>query len=562
MSAIAVALTAAVHLAAGAAVDAVIQGEGRTSFLSEPVADGFSNQLTVIGITPRLQAAWQGPKLFLEGNYAPNLSLITPSSDYFLVMNRFGGQASWTPVTRLRVTADIAGAIGDLDAGAAVRDARNSRIAAIVGGGNLSQFPFADVNAGVNVGYRVDPRLTFNGGVRNTVTGSPSPGEEEQLVLPFQLRPEASAGLTYLLTPTDSLSGDLNLRSAIIADERGVLGKGGGYVGLTPSVAYNRTIMNGVVGSVRAGWLTAIVDEGRRRDRLLHGLPLLDGRLQAAVTLSGDAAIEGAIVGGIAPSSDPLGGLLEERITAGVQGAWRVNRKLTLTTAVNAFGTLYAVGGNAVIAEESQTAVGGNVGAAWNLTEWVAVTAEALGTSRVIVDKFGRLSELRPDATFVIGITGAMNLWHEGERPAGTDPRPGRAVATRPVALPGSARSFNRSTEVRRERVRRPLTASEVDKLSESELRVLTEDDVADRRRRGVNVDERKLLLDRAKALKEEKKRKAAGGDAPSELERLDARLRADDEAAKSKAADEEARRKKKQKKAKDAEAAAPKKKP
>lgn len=561
MTAVAAALTVAAHLAAGAVVDAVIQGEARTSFLSEPVADGFSNQLSVVGITPRIQAAWQGPQLFLEGNYAPSLSLIHPSSDLFIAMNRFGGQASWTPLTRLRVTADAVGAVGDLDAGAAVRDARNSRISAIVGGGNLSRFPFADINTGVNVGYRIDPRLTFNGGVRNGVTGSPSPGEEERLVLPFQLRPELTTGLTYLLTPTDSITGDLQLRSAIIADDRGVLGKGGGYVGLTPTVAYNRTLMNGVVGSVRAGWLTAVVDEGRRRDLLLHGLPVLDGRLQAAVTLSGDAAIEGTIVGGITPSSDPLGGLLEERITAGVQGAWRVNRKLTLTTAVNAFGTLYAVGGNAAVAQQNQTAVGGNLGFAYNLTEWVAVTAEALGTSRVVVDKFGRLAELRPDATFLIGITGALNLWHVGERPAGTDPRPGRAVATRPVALPGSARSFNRSSDERRERPRRALTPREVSQLSESELRVLTEDDVADRRRRGVNVDERKLLLERAKALKETKKRKESSN-TPSALEQLDARLRAEEAAAKAKEAEEEARRKKKQKKAKDGAADSPKKKP
>lgn len=557
MSVFAACLITTAHLAMGTAIDGVVQTELRTSLLSEPVADGFSNQLTVAGVTPQLRAAYQGPQLFLEGNYAPQLSLIYPSSDYFLVMNRFGGQASYTPMARLRVSADVIGAVGDLDAGAAVRDARNSRIAAVVGGGNLTQFPFADVGTGIGLGYRIDPRLTLNVGARNSLTGSPSPGEEEQLILPFQLRPEANVGLTWLVTPTDSLTGDLTFRSAIIADRRGVLGNGGGYVGATPSLAYNRSIMNGVVATVRGGWLTAVVDEGNKRGSILHGLPLLDGRLQAAVTLSGEAAIEGAIVGGVAPSSDPLGGLLEERITAGVQGSWRVNRKLTLTTAVNAFGTLYAIGGNAVIAQENQTAVGGNVGFAWNLTEWVAVTGEVLGTSRVIVDRFGRLDELRPDATFLIGLTGAINLWHEGERPAGTDPRPGRAVATRPVALPGSAKAFSGKDD--KKKSKKALTKRDIDRLSESELRALTEDDVADRRRRGMAVDERKLLLGRAKALKAAKKDKAASKDP---LEVLNARLRAEEEKQRAADAEAEAKRKKKQKKAKEAAATAPKKQP
>lgn len=271
------------------------------------------------------------------------------------------------------------------------------------------------------------------------------------------------------------------------------------------------------------------------------------------MTLSGEAAIEGTFVAGLAPASDPLGGMLEERIGAGIQGAWRVNRKLTLTTAVNAFGTLYAIGGNALVAEENQTAVGGNVGVSYNLTEWIALNAEALGTSRVVVDKFGRLSELRPDATFLVSITGAMNLWHVGERPAGTDPRPGRAVATRPVTLPGSARSFNPTEEPRRQRPRRKLTQREIDALDEDELRVLLEEDNKNPRRRGTVSTEKKLLLERAKALQEKKKNDERSPGSPSALERLDAKRRAAEKAEKTKALEEEARRKKKQKKARDA---------
>jgi hypothetical protein len=503
------ALTLSTLLAAGTVVDLGARGELRTSQLSEPVADGFSNNLTVGGVTPSVRFAHQGQAVFVDVSYAPNLSLIYPSQDIVVVLHRFTGQANWTPSPRLRLATDVAGAIGDLDAGAAVRDLGTSRASALVGGGNLTQFPFADVAGGVDVGYRYDGRWTFNGGARIDVTGSPSPAEDEQLILPPQARPELNAGVTYLFTSTDSLGGNLQLRGVTIADDRGNFGHGGGLVSLTPTVAYNRALANGVVLSTRAGWQFAVVDEGLKRNLLAHGLPVLDARLQASVNLAGEGAIEGAAIVGTGPFSDPLGGLLEHRVTAGVQGAWRVNRDWTLTTAMTTFGTLYAVGGNADLAQESNTAVGGSFGAAWNLSEWVALNAEALGTSRVVTDKFGHLAELRPELTVLVGITGAFNAFHDGERPPGTDPRPGRAVATRPVSLPGSSRAFSGRTSVTPHRKGSSFDQSKSDGDPNGEL---DEDDVLDRRRRGVTVDQkrviRKRLEDERKAL--EKKEQAA----------------------------------------------------
>ena len=112
MSISAVVLAVGVSIAAGVVVDGTARLEGRTSFLSEPVADGFSNQLSVAGITPILRAAWQGEGLFLDANYAPNFSLITPSRDIFLVMHRFGGQANIVLTPRLRLGFDVIGAVG------------------------------------------------------------------------------------------------------------------------------------------------------------------------------------------------------------------------------------------------------------------------------------------------------------------------------------------------------------------------------------------------------------------------------------------------------------------
>ncbi|MBM4281380.1 MAG: hypothetical protein FJ137_11690, partial [Deltaproteobacteria bacterium] len=275
-------------VAAGTVVDLGVRGELRTSQLSEPVADGFSNTLTVGGVTPSVRYATQGRETFLDVAYAPNLSLIYPSQDVLVVLHRFNGQANWTPSPRLRLATDFAGAIGDLDAGAAVRDLGNSRASALVGGGNLTQFPFADVVGGVDVGYRFDGRWTFNGGARLNVIGSPSPGEDEQLILPPQARPELNAALTYLITSTESLGGNLQLRGVAVASDRGNIGQGGGLVSLTPTLSYNRTLMNGVVATTRAGWQWAVLDEGLKRDLLGHGLPVLDGRLQASLNLSGE----------------------------------------------------------------------------------------------------------------------------------------------------------------------------------------------------------------------------------------------------------------------------------
>ena len=548
MSTLSLLLAATTSLAAGSVVDVGIASETRASVLSEPVADGFSNTLLVSGITPSLRAAYQGPSLFLDANYAPEISLIYPSSDILLVMHRFGAQAGTNISPRLNIRADLTGAIGDLDAGAAVRDLGNSRVGALVGGGNLTQFPFADVIAGADLGYRIDRRFTFNTGMRLEGTGSPSPGEDEQLIIPPQLRPQAHAGLTYLLTPTDSVTVDLETKAAILADGRGIFGRGGGYVGFAPTLAYNRTLMNGVVASTTAGWLTAFVDEGIKRDVLLHGLPISESRLAAAVNLNGEGAIEGTILFGVAPFSDPLGGLLEERISGAVQGAWRVNRTLSFTTSVSAFGTLYAVGGNALIAQEAQTSVGGTVGASYNLTEWIALNAEAIGTSRVIVDKFGRLAELRPEMTMVFGIQGAFNAFHDGERPAGTDPRPGRSVGTQAVSLPGSATAFNGKLALEKKMKKKSsgFGQSNARRGTDDDL---DQDDVLDRRRRGMRVDERRLQRQRL----EKKKKKLE--DAQEKIDALkaleEAKLKeAEDAESKIKAdADAAAAAKKKRKK-------------
>jgi hypothetical protein len=507
-----VALSLSSILAAGTVVDLTVRGEGRASQLSEPVADGFSNTLLLGGVTPAVRVAHQGQALFLDTSYAPNLSLIWPSADIAVVMHRFNGQANWNPSPKLRLSADASGAIGDLDAGAAVRDIGNSRAQALVGGGNLTQFPFADIIGGIDVGYRHDGRWTWTGGLRLEVTGSPSPGEEELALLPPQIRPDANVGATYLLSGTDSLTGNVALRSAFLGDDRGVIGKGGWLQSTAPTLAWNHTLMNNVVVSGRGGWMFAFVDEGLRRNVLAHGLPIVDGRMQASVNLSGEAAIEGAVVLGMAPFSDPLGGLLEQRISGGVQGAWRLNRDLTFTTAATAFGTMYAVGGNAVIAEESNTAVGGSFGVAYNLTEWVAFNAEAIGNSRVITDKFGRLTELRPEVTVAVGFIGALNLFHRGERPPGTDPRPGRSVGTRPVSLPGSSRAFSgRSPTASTQRSGSFQSTPGASSSSTGSSLQLQAEQLLERRRRGMSADERRLLK-RAAAEKrsQEEKREAA----------------------------------------------------
>ncbi len=490
------ALTLSTALAAGSVVDLGAKAEVRTSILSAPVADGFGNTLFVVGLTPSVRAAYQGQGVVLDANYAPSLSLIYPSSDFFLVLHRGGGRADWTATSRLRLSADIQGAIGDLDAGTAQRQL-GARAGALVGGGNLTQFPFADVVAGGTAFYRHDARFTWNVDARVNATGSPSPSPDEQLILPPQVRPESTIGLTYLLSSTDSLSGNVLVKGAAIADKFGVLGGGGGYGAVTPSLTWNRTLMNGVVASTRGGWLTGLVDDGKQRDLQLVGLPLVDGRLQAAVNLSGEAAIEGTLLAGVGPFSDPLGGLLEERVSGGVQGAWRVNRQLTFTTSATAFGTLYAIGGNVAIAQESQTSVGGTFGVAYNLTEWISLTGEGLGTSRVIADKFGAVTQLAPELTVLVGISGAFNAFNQGERPAGTDPRPGRSIGTRPVSLPGSSKAFSGKDEDADDKKKKKEERSSFRQQRGPEAE-LDADDVLDRRRRGLTVDERRLVKKKA----------------------------------------------------------------
>src|SRR6187397_2787860 len=88
-------------IAAGSIVDVGAKAEARTSFLSADVADGFGNTLSAVGITPSVRAAYQGQGLILDANYGPNLTLIYPSSDYLLLMHRWGARVDWTASPRL-----------------------------------------------------------------------------------------------------------------------------------------------------------------------------------------------------------------------------------------------------------------------------------------------------------------------------------------------------------------------------------------------------------------------------------------------------------------------------
>lgn len=516
------ALLVAEVIAAGAVVDVSTKGELRSSALSEPVADGFGAYLHSLGVTPQARAAYEGNGLVVDGAYAPTLSLIYPSADFFLVMHRGNGRASFAPTPRLRVAVDASGTFGDLDAGAAVRDLSNSRVGQVLGGGNLAQLPFADGVMGALVSYRAAPRLTLGAEARLQGTGSPSPGADEQLLLPFQVRPEASGNATWLLSSTDSVTGALLVKGAAIADKFGVVGAGGHYTGVTPSVAYNRSLFDGVVLTTRLGWLTAVLDEGKQQGLLLHGLPVADGRLQSSVNLPGGGAVEGTLVVGVLPFSDPLGGLLEERVSASVQGAYRLNRDLSFTTSATAFGTLYAIGGNAQVVSEVGTSLGGSVGAVYSLTEWVALTTEVIGTNRVLSDRFGQVSELRPEVTLAVSLTSAWNVFQRGTRPAGTDPRPGRAVGTRPVSLPGSARAFAGGVDDKDDDDDKDALRSFRQSGGDDDL--IDAGDLIDLRRRGIEPDQRTLeRLERAKAKERNQKAKAGGKAKPGDTDGADA---------------------------------------
>ncbi len=535
-------------LSAGTTLDATVLGEVRESLLSEPVADGFGNQLSAATVTPALRLAHQNREWLFDVGYAPQLSVVYPSEQYFLVVNRAQTQITYSPTPRLRLAFDAVGSIGDQDAGTAIRSLPNSRVRAVVGGGNLSSFPFGEADGGFTGAYRLDSRLSVNSTARLNMTGTPSAGDDENEILPFQVRPVATVGAAYLLTPTDSVQADIEVRGGAIADDFGVLagrgGGGGGFIGVLPIAGYNRQLIDGVVATTRVGWFMGVVDEGLRTDLIAIGNPLLDVAVRAAVDLPGGGAIEGRILGGLTPTSDPLGGLIEERINVGIQGAWRVNRDLSLTTGIDAFGTLYAVGGNADIADENAATLGGTFAMTYNLGEWVALNASVIGQTNLVADKFGNLVELRPEMIFTVGIIGAMNLFRDGARPQGTDPRPGRIIGEQGVSLPGSARAVTG---------RRPPPP----KKSDVNLKEVKDKDIKEKiieaRRKGIVIDEKKLV----KKLMAEKKKKDI------DQRRKDDPLaylkeKAERDQAEQKAAEAEAdARKKRKKKSAAAEAAA-----
>ena len=148
-----------------------------------------------------------------------------------------------------------------------------------------------------------------------------------------------------------------------------------------------------------------------------------------------------------------------------------------------------------------------------------------------------------------------MNLFRDGERPPGTDPRPGRAVATRPVSLPGTSRAFSGRAAPT---PRRSLTRSDIANMDDAAL--LDADEAIDRRRRGVGEGDD--IRREVQARQDAKKKKAAAAKKPADpdaLKALDAKATADADAKKALENEAEQARKKKKKKEAAAEAKKPK---
>ena len=423
-------------LPTGVVVDAGGRGEVRETALAEaPAEGGFFGAQSTLSISPLVRAAWEGPQVFFDGSYAPQLSLVYPSQDLLLLLHRANVRAEYLVEPRVRLSADASGAIGDLDAGAAQRTLASSR-GILVGGGGLTSFPFASITSGAQLAYRSSPRLSFDTRARVDVSGSPGAPESERFVVPLQVRPQLGGSGTWLFSQTQSLTGDVSVLGAVTADQ------GPWSWGLQTTTSWNESLSRGVLLSLRAGVLVDVVGADPTVQSQLLFLPVLDGRLRASLNLPDDAAIEGAVVAGLAPFSDPLGGVLEERLSLSFLGGWRANRHLSFSGQVTAFGTLLSVGVASQTALQAQTASTVAAGMSWLINDHWSWDLSALWTGRLLLDKFGRPSQVLNDVGLVAGVTMTFPVYHEGDRPNGTDPRAGRAIGTRAVSLPGSAQSF------------------------------------------------------------------------------------------------------------------------
>jgi hypothetical protein len=426
-------------IAAGGVVDATVAADARGTAQAR-----LAPSLTLM-LRPSVRAALEREGAGVDASYAPQLSLVAPS-DAFVALLHTGTVRAEAPLSRrLVLHGSATGAFGDLDPSTAQRTLLAS--GGLLDGADALPYAAAAGDLGARVKVRRGIDVDVAGAASYTGSPAASAGSGTAL-LGTTAAASFGANGVFVTGRTSALLADLRLRAAERRDDPLAPDADPRFAGASASLGWRTVFGRGLSLDVAAGALTAVVDPGDgvpvATDRWFgrstksgnaSGLVALpEGAVRAVVglDLAGASALEALVEATLTAATDPLGALLEERLTAAAGLSWRVTRSISARGRLSSFVPVEAFAGVTAV-----TASGGvDGGLSFALSPDVALETGLIGTMRLVEDASGRATGLQGDATALLSLTATETLFHTGSRPRGSDPRPGRSVGERRIGDP------------------------------------------------------------------------------------------------------------------------------
>lgn len=401
-------LSVATLLAAGGVVDVAVATEARATQprVDDPAIDTTQAQGGFV-LRPSVSGAVRHAGFAGTLKYSPGLSMLArqdlstfPEVSYSVLYSvlhslEAGAEAELGPRARVRST--VVGSVGELDPASAQSALQGS--SGVLD--PLVALPYASLATRLGAGFDLSRRTALD--ATGTFDLATSLGSDR---IPLTMSPGMDVSGSWQATRADALSAGVNMQGAIV-DGRG------GFLGGGPGLGWRRQLARDTGFALHGGVgaYSASDDESAPINVIL---PRATAELYTLLDLAGESALEAGTRAGVAAVNDPLGTLLENRVSLSVDGGIRFTRDVALRAELTTFQPAFAYAQRGPTASSTY---GGRVALAWLVSDFVSVDAGMVLTTRVVEEKPST------DALVSIALSGTTPVWHTGGRPAGSGTR-------------------------------------------------------------------------------------------------------------------------------------------
>lgn len=425
-------LSLAPSIAAGGVVDVAVATEGRATQRDLDATTGIDALDATVAqggfvLRPSVTGALRKEGMAGSLSYGPALSMLAPLGDpsqtLYSVLHSAELRGESTIGRRARMRAAVLGAVGELDPASA--QSQLQRSSGVLD--PLTAIPYGSLTTRLGAGIDFTRRLALD--MNGTFELATSLGNDR---IPLTTTPGIEIFGSWLATRADALLAGVNAQATNV-DGRG------GFIGGGPSLGWRHTLARDTGFSLTGGLggYTASDDEVQP---ITVVLPRFTGELYSVMDLAGESALEAGARAGVVVINDPLGTLLENRASLGVDGGWRINRDVAVRGEVIAFAPAFAY---AQRGPTASTTIATRTLLAWAIGENVSLETGVVTTSRVVEEAFAS------DVMLTVSFTASAPVLHTGGRPAGSGtrhlgigttqvgapPRPGATTVREPPPL-------------------------------------------------------------------------------------------------------------------------------